>query len=67
MTMLRTWAASTEGAMEADVEAIERSMRVTRTRAPLDRSRNPLVAEVARLQIPALLRGSRIWQFSLYG
>jgi integrase len=40
ITMLRIYAAWTEGAVEADVTAIERSMMLTRT-APRDRPRKP--------------------------
>ncbi len=40
ITMLRIYAAWTEGAVEADVAAIERSMMLTRTR-PRDRPRKP--------------------------
>jgi integrase len=40
ITMLRIYAAWTEGAMEADVAAIERSMMLTRT-PPRDRPRQP--------------------------
>jgi hypothetical protein len=36
MTMLRTYAAWTEGAVEADVQTIERSMMLTTSRAPSD-------------------------------
>jgi hypothetical protein len=39
MTLLRTYAAWTEGAVEADVQAIEQSMMLTRTRAPRERPR----------------------------
>jgi hypothetical protein len=41
MTMLRTYASWTEGAVEADVQAIERSMVLTRTRALRERPRKP--------------------------
>jgi|GEM_PF-2207480 len=41
ITMLRIYAAWTDGAVEADVQVIERSMGVTRTRAPCDRPRKP--------------------------
>jgi hypothetical protein len=60
-TMLRTYAAWTDGAVEADVEAIERSMMLTRTRTPRDRPCKPLSA-VDPLRIQAVLRRPMIWQ-----
>jgi len=41
ITMLRTYAAWTEGATEADVAAIEGSMMLSRTAVPRDRPRKP--------------------------
>jgi len=41
ITMLRIYAAWTDGAVEADVQTIERSMGVTRTRTLRDRPRKP--------------------------
>lgn len=41
ITMLRIYAAWTDGAVEADVQTIERSMGVTRTGTPRDRPRKP--------------------------
>jgi hypothetical protein len=41
MTMLRAYAAWTEGALEADIQAIERSMQLTPRRAPLARGAAP--------------------------
>lgn len=61
ITMLRTYAAWTDGAVEADVQTIERSMGLTRPVRPATDPANLLAAEADPLRMKPHRR-SRIWQ-----